>query len=122
MNIPRTIEIHLPSIRDTSENINSQIVNLLGDMLHCPASDDKYELLKHNVSMLKDIAQNLRSQLITIQHDLQEWPTSAPAGVRRWVVVNGELQEVTLEQAAEAEGLTVPEYLAKEDRELRAAI
>ena len=60
-------------------------------------------------------------QFTTRARAMRELREGTPVPVRRWIIRDGALMEASLEEAAEHEGLTPTEYLARENEMLKEA-
>lgn len=72
-------------------------------------------LLQTYIDNVKRISDKIGSTFATIENLLPP----PKAGIRRFIFVDNIIHEVSLEEAANAEGLSIPEYLEKEQQELR---
>lgn len=118
MKASSSILVNIPPIIDTLNIAIKQLTITERELISLPSSDTRNNALAEVCYASKKISELIQS-LTYLVEDVRKREVLVPiAGIRRWVVQNGKLTEVSLERAAELDGMSVSEYLAKEEVEL----
>lgn len=118
MKASSSILVNIPPVIDTLNIVIKQLTITERELVSLPSSDTRNNAVAEACYASKKVSELIQS-LTYLVEDVRKREVLVPtAGIRRWVVQDGKLAEVSLERAAELDGLSVNEYLAKEEVEL----